>query len=597
MALNIYGYRENNEMTPYQPNSAVDERQDREIATKADAHEVNEWINTLFNEINSGLTIVAEQISGNTADIAELSGKIEDERAWVDEHYVPKDRMSAITAAIYDTIDELSTETKSEIDELWDAIETGESGSTDLDERVSVLEDVVSGMSDSVSEMEEKTRELADAVVNLTGQKADICWVEENFATKDEVAEMNDILTDAINTNSENISANTEAISNEIERSTNADAELDAKLDEEKSERENADSAFETALATEKGERIAGDTNLEEKISTEHDEMVALHNEVVEGLGTERTERIAADDELGSRIDSITSDIEERLDEDETKFNEFSATTNEKISTQQVIIETLRAEVSGKADAADVLALSDRVSDVEGALDSKADKTDFDTLVDDVDTLAENVETRATKEALNELREDVTELTVAVDGKAEQSDLSTLTDEVTDFKDDVTANYLTKTEANELYPVKSSVVLKSEFDDKIDEIESIVNAAASKADLVSEVTERAAADEQLSNRITSLSETLSNRVGNVEGNVNALSETVSAHAEAIDKNRTDIGLISELKTTEGGGYDDSGNGILDVLHREFHKLYNYHSGLTAYIESLEERIQALENKE
>jgi hypothetical protein len=597
MALNIYGYRENNEMTPYQPNSAVDERQDREIATKADAHEVNEWINTLFNEINSGLTIVAEQISGNTADIAELSGKIEDERAWVDEHYVPKDRMSAITAAIYDTIDELSTETKSEIDELWDAIETGESGSTDLDERVSVLEDVVSGMSDSVSEMEEKTRELADAVVNLTGQKADICWVEENFATKDEVAEMNDILTDAINTNSENISANTEAISNEIERSTNADAELDAKLDEEKSERENADSAFETALATEKGERIAGDTNLEEKISTEHDEMVALHNEVVESLGTERTERIAADDELGSRIDSITSDIEERLDEDEAKFNEFSATTNEKISTQQVIIETLRAEVSGKADAADVLALSDRVSDVEDALDSKADKTDFDALVDDVDTLAENVETRATKEALNELREDVTELTVAVDGKAEQSDLSTLTDEVTDFKDDVTANYLTKTEANELYPVKSSVVLKSEFDDKIDEIESIVNAAASKADLVSEVTERAAADEQLSNRITSLSETLSNRVGNVEGNVNALSETVSAHAEAIDKNRTDIGLISELKTTESGGYDDSGNGILDVLHREFHELYNYHSGLTAYIESLEERIQALENKE
>ena len=597
MALNIYGYRENNEMTPYQPNSAVDERQDREIATKADAHEVNEWIDTLFNEINSGLTIVAEQISGNTADIAELSGKIEDERAWVDEHYVPKDRMSAITTAIYDTIDELSTETKSEIDELWDAIETGESGSTDLDERVSVLEDVVSGMSDSVSEMEEKTCELADAVVNLTGQKADICWVEENFATKDEVAEMNDILTDAINTNSENISANTETISNEIERSTNADAELDAKLDEEKSERENADSAFETALATEKEERIAGDTNLEEKISTEHDEMVALHNEVVESLGTERTERIAADDELGSRIDSITSDIEERLDEDEAKFNEFSATTNEKISTQQVIIETLRAEVSGKADAADVLALSDRVSDVEDALDSKADKTDFDALVDDVDTLAENVETRATKEALNELREDVTELTVAVDGKAEQSDLSALTDEVTDFKDDVTANYLTKTEANELYPVKSSVVLKSEFDDKIDEIESIVNAAASKADLLSEVTERAAADEQLSNRITSLSETLSNRVSNVEDNVNALSETVSAHAEAIDKNRTDIGLISELKTTEGGGYDDSGNGILDVLHREFHELYNYHSGLTAYIESLEERIQALEDKE
>ena len=77
----------------------------------------------------------------------------------------------------------------------------------------------------------------------------------------------------------------------------------------------------------------------------------------------------------------------------------------------------------------------------------------------------------------------------------------------------------------------------------------------------------------------------------------ALSETVSAHAEAIDKNRTDIGLISELKTIGGGGYDDSGNGILDVLHHEFHALINYNNGLIAYIESLEERIRALEDKE
>lgn len=41
---------------------------------------------------------------------------------------------------------------------------------------------------------------------------------------------------------------------------------------------------------------------------------------------------------------------------------------------------------------------------------------------------------------------------------------------------------------------------------------------------------------------------------------------------AITKNATDIAMISELKGTQNGveGYDNSGNGILDVLHREFH---------------------------
>lgn len=47
---------------------------------------------------------------------------------------------------------------------------------------------------------------------------------------------------------------------------------------------------------------------------------------------------------------------------------------------------------------------------------------------------------------------------------------------------------------------------------------------------------------------------------------------------AITKNATDIAMISELKGCENGieGYDDSGNGILDALHREFHNFERTH---------------------
>ena len=41
-------------------------------------------------------------------------------------------------------------------------------------------------------------------------------------------------------------------------------------------------------------------------------------------------------------------------------------------------------------------------------------------------------------------------------------------------------------------------------------------------------------------------------------------------SEKISDNTTKIKKISELKELPGGFYDDSGNGILDVLHREFH---------------------------
>lgn len=66
----------------------------------------------------------------------------------------------------------------------------------------------------------------------------------------------------------------------------------------------------------------------------------------------------------------------------------------------------------------------------------------------------------------------------------------------------------------------------------------------------------------------------------------------SGHTElqkAISNNATKINVISNLRGVIGGdatNYDDSGNGILDVLHREFHE----------HIETIDGRFEFLENK-
>lgn len=60
----------------------------------------------------------------------------------------------------------------------------------------------------------------------------------------------------------------------------------------------------------------------------------------------------------------------------------------------------------------------------------------------------------------------------------------------------------------------------------------------------------------------------------------------SAHTElqeAISENATKINVISNLKGVSGSdisNYDDSGNGILDVLHREFHEYEKTHGAIT-----------------
>lgn len=98
-----------------------------------------------------------------------------------------------------------------------------------------------------------------------------------------------------------------------------------------------------------------------------------------------------------------------------------------------------------------------------------------------------------------------------------------------------------------------------------DELAAAVNDAKNslKGDLTNEINRATAAENALKNLNTTL-----------EGNVNA---AINATNNQVATNSTILSVITSWKPSYEGdkSYSDEGNGVLDVLHREFHNLKNF----------------------
>ena len=98
-----------------------------------------------------------------------------------------------------------------------------------------------------------------------------------------------------------------------------------------------------------------------------------------------------------------------------------------------------------------------------------------------------------------------------------------------------------------------------------DELAAAVNDAKNslKSDLANEINRATAAENALKNLNTRL-----------EGNVNA---AINSTNKQVATNSTILSVITSWKPSYEGdtSYSDEGNGVLDVLHREFHNLKNF----------------------
>ena len=128
------------------------------------------------------------------------------------------------------------------------------------------------------------------------------------------------------------------------------------------------------------------------------------------------------------------------------------------------------------------------------------------------------------------------------------------------YTDDAAQNVTTK--VNDLN-TKLDNILDSRVTD--DELAAAVNDAKNslKSDLANEINRATAAENALKNLNTRL-----------EGNVNAAITTTN---KQVATNSTILSVITSWKPSYEGdkSYSDEGNGVLDVLHREFHNLKNF----------------------
>ena len=339
------------------------------------------------------------------------------------------------------------------------------------------------------------------------------------------------------------------------------------------------------------------------KIDTLNNDLSAFSEDVSEAL-SDINDAISG---INDSINDITSDIAET--------NEAVAANTEaigtKASTEYVNSEIGRVE--GEIPSIENLATKAELSgvrtelkgDVESLESTKADKADLDTVSGAVDTLSDNLESeianrieadRAVNEAVAGLNGRVTTAEGKVDTCVTKVDEieSGLTKEIaerqaadfaligesTDTSDDDTI-WGAKKKAAEL-AADAVNTSKNYTNGLVDTFEAELAELSAKTD---EELSKFATREYVNARVDEAKTTLRSEIqnsANAEKNERiaadvALGEEISTVKEnlleeiaVIDKNST---ILNAFTDWDGEGeYDDSGNGIVDIMHREIHDL-------------------------
>lgn len=344
----------------------------------------------------------------------------------------------------------------------------------------------------------------------------------------------------------------------------------------------------------------------------------------------------ATNQSIGSLVDRVTNlEVKEEADKDalSSKIDEVSEKTNTNTSD----IANLNTVMDTKADKSTTDEMADTLAEVQSALGGKVDISDFDdyktSVAADIDfikgnyakksdlantnanitsldgKLDEEIANRISgdntltntinndiKPSIESLRMKDSELQIAVEKLGSDLAKETTNREkgdadllglASDPSDRMTLygvkTYATSTAQQALNDAKKYTDdakqnvttkvndLNTKLDNTLgsrvtkDELAKAVNDAKNslKGDLTNEINRATAAENALKNLNTTL-----------EGNVNAAINTTN---KQVATNSTILSVITSWKPSYVGDtdYSDEGNGVLDVLHREFHNLKNF----------------------
>lgn len=613
MALNYWAYRESNLLNPFTfgccgnntNNHDTDIRQDKEIGD----------LNGKFGQIETAITATIESVNNNTNKIADLGEKVQHHTSDIDNI---KEKLAALAGEgkLSDSIGEIIKKVESLPDKYYTKEDSD--GKYAPLESVKTINDVIDGIYNTIGDINQNVGTIGDlkdtvnknskSIINLFTDKADKLALNDEMERAKAAEKVN---ADGIQAETTRATTKENELKTDIDNLSNTlnskekglSDRLDTLGNDMTSRFTDVDNKFQThkeALDNEKLTRKEEDDKLKALIDTNSNDLHNVHDELTR-LGNVKANKTYLDNALENVNRNLTGSTADLT-------NKISGNTNN-IDIQRQQLNALKSVVDGKLDKTDFNSYSSTTESSINAL--KRDKADLSALTesnDAINTLRTTVNTKASKDSLDNTNSRLTDVEnsipnyitkSAADAKfmtllsgATHDEVTTLDTKVNALNDKLAAKVNVSDLDDKLGPLTSllrdkwqSNIKSKELnvDDVIRDINKVDGSKANKEDVYTK-SEVDAKLTQIKNDIT-----------------REYDDKIREATEKITKLTKDIGYISELKNVETGiaNYDNSGNGILDVLHKRMHEAfanYDFQNELVNLIHKMDERIKTLENR-
>lgn len=576
--LEFYGFPDQNKYSGFEDIDLSDIReknkeQDEEIqgleGEKADKKDLLELSGTVENliaaqsEVNEAF---AEAISGMSGDIEELKA--------VDDEFA--EQLSAITDAVDDTInglEELSGYTAFNLAELRQGFnaytryaDAEFAHRNDVYTKAEIDERIPSGETFA-------TQEWVKEQGYLTAESGD-----SMYAKIEDIEDVTDIIESGFTQVEDELDSLNDKIDAVSAETTSKINEIDEKVDAFSGEVTSALSEINDAIddANEKIDDITNDmADIAEAVSANSEAIDALEEAV-----QKNTDDIS---ELEEKVSANTADIANIYDVLDTKAN---------VSDLQDLHTEMECKFNEldekKADKTDLEAVSGKVDSIEERLNQEIERS---TTVDNL-----------MRAKIDSLEEDVQEAVEKVDTFDDRINAveTGLTKEIADRKQgdlDLIGNESDSRDADTIWGAKNfakemkrQAISSAEtytdnavagFSTELSELEDEINQKLTKYATTGYVEERISEEKGIitsdyNAKINAETERATRQETLISDDVAEVRSDVIDAKESIAHNATIIHAITEWEGSNPDEYDDSGNGILDVLHREFHEFEQTH---------------------
>ena len=585
--LEFYGFRDQNR---YNSASNLD---------LSDLYETNDEQDKDIDEL-SGIT---EDLSEGKADIelvTTLSGKVD---SFMESQEVANDRLVNAVKENADKIaklEERDDTVTDKINEIGDSLNEVEETLSDTSAKTETLEGQMNGVLSSLTVVNDEISSITESL----DSKLDKTEAEEIYARKEDV-----ILKDDI---SDIITSGLTGVATEewvLEQGYITSADSDSKY------------------ATRESVTVLED-NLNKTKTELTDQYNSLNNRVSTYVGT----LSATTTVLSGRLETLES----RHDREVGELKDTDSKLQSSINDNVLAIDRLEQAMDAKVDDADMAALVDRVDDLAETVDGKVGKTEFDAYsgktaetidnllnnkadkgeLDDLSKVVDGVISSVTQEtqerkaadteinaAINDILENIEALQDKdTNEETERLELAAkLEQEIADRKegdnaiigdaDDTNADltiYGTRKYAElqkgyavsdaKAYTDTTASDLKIYVQDNVAEpLQSKIDSKADKTYVDGSIS--GAKDEIKSEIEDAVANEAAERKGadeNLQGQIDDAVEDSKTISSCLNQVSNVVWAITDWRGENGEEYTDTGNGVLDVLHREFHDFVEHH---------------------